>query len=514
MVEMTVARWLGRYRIGERIGSGGVGEVFAATTEGAEGFASQVVLKMLRPELASIPELAAALRDEAKIARRLSHGNIVQVLDLGDDEGRPFIVLERVDGVSLQQIIDDLEARGETLPLSASLFVVDQIAAALDYAHRRTDAAGNPSPVIHRDVKPSNVLVSREGVVKLTDFGIAKASERSVDTLAGAVKGTPLFIAPEQAAGRIVDARADVFGLGRVLQWLVLGPPGTRRDQAVAGVNDELREIVAAALADDPACRLPQIDALRERLHAFCARTGVRPTADTLGDRVRRVRRLRARARPVALDAALLGDAPRHATAHVATSPAPSRRRGGLVLGTLALVVGAAAWAFTRPREPDGHDVPTSGDLGSMPSAAMPIEVPPDRAPDPAGPGGNEPSAAIDAARATTPSTTVPAPVLDPSTGTGTGTADPPGAASSDGAASPGSEPPAEAARSRLRINLVPYADVSLDGVPLGRTPIDREVRAGRDRRLVLEHPSVGKVPRSIDLPAGEDVSITSWRTP
>jgi serine/threonine protein kinase len=493
LARRPAARRLGRYLVGERIGSGGIGEVFAATTEGHDGFDKPVVIKMLRQDLAATPELAAALVDEANVARRLAHGNIVQVLDLGETGGQAYVVLEHVDGASLQALLDDLDARGERMPLSTSLFVVDQIAAALDHAHRFTDEAGLPAPVIHRDVKPANVLVSTGGVVKLTDFGIAKAAGRQGHTLVGAVKGTPLFLAPEQAAGGSVDARADVFGLGRVLQWLVLGPPGSPRERAAEGVDAELRAIVARALADDPAQRTPDIDTLREQLHAWCARAHVRPIAGPLGDLVRRLRRDPPRKRAIAIDAALLHDSPRHATAHAQPpAPAPSSSRTRIVLLAVLSLSGAlaAVWLSSRPLACGVADRAEALHAQAPEPAVVdpPALVPGRRAGADAEPPPEMPaSAAIDEATATDAAIV--------------GDAKPP---SSD-------RVPVRKGKARLRVNLMPYADVWLDGRPLGRTPVNVRVAAGTARTLVLEHPKIGKKTREIDLPAGGDVSIEKW---
>ena len=234
---------LGRYRIGERIGSGGTAEVFRAEVEGAEGFAKTLVVKCLRPALADEPELVEGLAREAKLAQRLHHGNIVQVLDFGVQDGRPYVVMEHVDGCSLHELCADLRRRGERMELPEALFVVEEVAAALRYAHGLTDDQGVPLRLVHRDVKPRNVLVSREGVVKLADFGIAKLAGDHGDTLPGVIKGTPAWLAPEQALGRVVDARTDVFALGRLLRELAGGDDGAEAAPADPRVDEALREV-------------------------------------------------------------------------------------------------------------------------------------------------------------------------------------------------------------------------------------------------------------------------------
>jgi hypothetical protein len=282
-----------------------------------------------------------------------------------------------------------------------------------------------------------------------------------------------------------------VFGLGRVLQWLVLGPPGSPRERAAEGVDAELRSIVARALADDPAERTPDIDTLREALHAWCARAHVRPIAGPLGDLVRRLRRDPPRKRAIAIDAALLHDSPRHATAHAQPlAPAPSSSRTRIVLVAVLSISGAlaAVWLSSRPFACGVADR-AEGLRAQAPEPA--VVDPPALAPDrPAGADAEPPpempaSAAID----------------EPAATATVGDAKPP---SSD-------RVPVRKGKARLRVNLMPYADVWLDGRPLGRTPVNVRVAAGTARTLVLEHPKIGKKTREIDLPAGGDVSIEKW---
>lgn len=195
-------------------------EVFEAELAGELGFVRKVAIKRMLAEAAADPEMAARFLDEARIASRLHHANVVSVLDMGLLDGLPFQVLELVEGINVQQ----LQGRtGGVLPLEVALIIASDVAHALDHAHNARDAAGIPLGIVHRDVKPSNFMVSWAGDVKLTDFGIAFANDRAVKTEAGFVPGTMGFIAPEQRMKGAVDGRTDVFALGLSLHAMLAG---------------------------------------------------------------------------------------------------------------------------------------------------------------------------------------------------------------------------------------------------------------------------------------------------
>lgn len=213
----------GRYRFVRRLGQGGMAEVHEAIAQGADGFSRRVAIKRILPELASDPSATRLFLDEARITSQLYHANIVGVHDFGVADAVPFQVLDFVDGLDLQRLLRRAQQRGVPPDPGLVVHIAVQVAHALDYAHRATDADGRPLSIVHRDVSPSNVLVSWDGAVRLTDFGIALAALRSERTEAGSTRGKLDYMAPEQAAGGDVDRRADIFSLGCLVHVAIAG---------------------------------------------------------------------------------------------------------------------------------------------------------------------------------------------------------------------------------------------------------------------------------------------------
>ncbi len=207
-----------RYRFGDQLGAGGMAEVFRATQIGAEGVARTVAVKRVLPGFSTMPQFASMFVDEARLASLLAHQNIVSVLDFDRDEnGQLFLVMEFVAGRDLAAI----SASGR-LPFSVTIFVISEALRGLGYAHNLPTASG-PRGVIHRDVSPQNVLVSWEGAVKVSDFGIAKAREATAATASTMIKGKPQYMSPEQANGMALDGRSDLFAVGIMLWELLTG---------------------------------------------------------------------------------------------------------------------------------------------------------------------------------------------------------------------------------------------------------------------------------------------------
>ncbi|HEY4183892.1 MAG TPA: serine/threonine-protein kinase [Polyangia bacterium] len=213
----------GRYTVVHKLANGGMAEIFLASQQGHEGFQKPVVLKRILGTIYSDPQFRNMLIDEAHISMSLTHSNIVQVLDLGLAGGRYFLVLELVDGWDLGQVLQRGKAAGLPLPPELGVFVATEICRALAYAHAKRGPDGHPLGIVHRDISPNNVLISEHGEVKLADFGIAKAMNKREQTGTGVVKGKVSFMSPEQALGRAIDARSDVFSLGTLLYLSMLG---------------------------------------------------------------------------------------------------------------------------------------------------------------------------------------------------------------------------------------------------------------------------------------------------
>jgi serine/threonine protein kinase len=212
---------LARYTILRKITDGGTAEIFLAKQHGAQGFEKTVVLKRIFTTFYADPQFRHMLVDEAHVAMSLNHSNIVQVLDLGESEGRYFLALELVDGWTLDRILKRSKAAGVPIPPALALYVTAEICRALAYAHAKKRGDGKPMGIVHRDVSPHNVMMSAEGEVKLTDFGIAKAQNKTEKSLGNLIKGKVAFMSPEQAAGGQLDGRSDLFSVGTMLYAMI-----------------------------------------------------------------------------------------------------------------------------------------------------------------------------------------------------------------------------------------------------------------------------------------------------
>ena len=300
-----------RLQIIRRLGQGGMAEVFLAKQQGVKGFEKFVVMKKILAQFAENPEFVDMLFAEARANARLTHPNVVQTFDVGVTDGVAYILMEYVRGPDLKRLLTELRRKGMALPLEHALRIVAEVAAGLHYAHSYVDPSGTAHPVVHRDVSPHNVLVSLDGAIKLSDFGIAKVQGEE-HTQAGVIKGKISYLSPEAASGRPLDWRNDVFALGVVLFELLTGQLPFRRDHDAATLAAIVREpapvpsqlrphipqdvsdLILRALVKDPARRTPSAAAMREEIEAVIAhhRLSSSPASvaqffkETLGDRL------------------------------------------------------------------------------------------------------------------------------------------------------------------------------------------------------------------------------------
>ena len=252
---------LGRYLLVDQIGAGGMAEVFTAVTFGVGRFRRPFVIKRLRAELDNNPTAVGLFIDEANLASTLVHPNVVPVFDFGEAGGSYFLAEEYIVGRDLGRITSRLYERGEPmLSHNAILHLANEVLAGLAYAHDKRDDAGRPVGLVHRDITPANVIISERGEVKILDFGIMKAKQRVSQTDSGTVRGNVCFMSPEQARGRGVDHRSDLYSIGLVILYAATGeqtyPGDTFYDlltAAASGPGDAIRARVASLPAPLPA---------------------------------------------------------------------------------------------------------------------------------------------------------------------------------------------------------------------------------------------------------------------
>ena len=389
-------RTFGKYRLVEPIASGGMADVWRAEVTGAEGVVKEVALKLVRGEHAARSDFVRMFVEEARLASRLGHANVVQLFEFDQIEGRYYIAMELVRGRHLGRVVERARELGIRFGLPRAAQVGADVARALGYAHRLADG-GRPLGLVHRDVSPHNVLVSFEGEVKLADFGIARAMDRAGLTDPGTVKGKVAYMAPEQARGERVDARADVFGLGVVLWELCAGRRLFARDSDAATlaavlsgepisppsawneeIPAELDRAVLRALERDPARRTGSAQELATELAAVLLHIVRSPDEVDLREFMHRlfaeeVEALQAappeptRVRPVAMAAEPVAEPspvppPDEPPTRTVAAPAPGRRRVAWVAaGAAAVGIAALAAGVGRRERPSTSPPPRGG---------------------------------------------------------------------------------------------------------------------------------------------------------
>ena len=255
--------------------------VFEAEQLGAEGFAKRMAVKIIHESYGAHPDWRQLFIDEAKLSANLVHGNIVQIYQLGESDGRLFIAMELIKGVTLRALINTHRARRLPLPPDVAAYCASRICRALDFAHHFSDASGVRLDIVHRDVSPGNVMLTWDGHVKLADFGIAKARTMADPSATRPVLlGKKHYMSPEQLLGRTVNARSDVFAIGVVLFELFALRSLFTENETMAAIDE-----VVLAPTPDLIARLPEVDPEMQRLiaAAIAKEPEDRPSAAALG---------------------------------------------------------------------------------------------------------------------------------------------------------------------------------------------------------------------------------------
>jgi serine/threonine-protein kinase len=276
-----------RYNLIEKLEAGGMAEVFLGEATSVQGFKKKVAIKRVLPHLASHTNFIGMFLDEARLGARLTHANIVSVFDIGKADNSFFIVMEFVDGTNLKKVMETLRVKRKPFPLKDAIYIGMEACRGLSYAHELLDDDGGPLDLVHRDVSPPNILISKRGEVKVTDFGLAKARTQLERTDPGVVKGKFSYLSPEVASGQPADERADIFALG-VCLWemlagrrLFLGETDYETVQAVSAaqvpslvgthpeVDEEFDGLVQKALARRPKDRFQSARELGDALASY-----------------------------------------------------------------------------------------------------------------------------------------------------------------------------------------------------------------------------------------------------
>jgi len=411
-----------RYELLGEIASGGMATVYLARLTGMGGFQRFVAMKRLHPHLASEREFVEMFLDEARIAARIHHPNVVPILEVGASQVGYYLVMEYIEGDTLARLLARAASTGNKVPVSIALRIAIDMLSGLHAAHELRDDQNQPVNLVHRDVSPQNVLVGQDGIARITDFGVARAASRLNATRAGQLKGKIAYMAPEQAAGaEQLDRRADVFSAGVVI-WeslaqkrlfkaeneaatlsRVIAEPVPLLSQVVPQVSSEVSAVVMRALDRDPDKRFPTCAAFADALEAAAALNDKVATPRELASYVNEVmgaeiaqqrdavRAWLAHGEPTApelasgamssVSAAAMSvpgfvEASRSSLSHSPPPlPPPPRSRTPLVLGGLLLLalLGAGGFLFARSLRPGG----------ATPVSAQPVESPAATAPPP-----------------------------------------------------------------------------------------------------------------------------------
>ncbi len=373
---------LGRYELLGRMAVGGMAEIFLARERARAGGSRQVAVKVMRPHLSDDAELGAMFVNEGRVALRLNHPNICHVYEFGLERGRCFIAMEHVHGVTLRDVARRLAVRGERMPIAVVVGVVARVAEALHAAHQAKDAAGRPLAVVHRDVSPHNVMIGFDGVVKLLDFGVARARTGNAERT-DTIKGKFGYLAPEQCVGAPVDARTDVFALGVCLWEALTGRRLYRRTtdyeslQAIVHVDApdpstlvpdlpaRLSAITLRALSRDPERRFASAAEMQDALEQYLVDERERVGTTRIQRYVHHLFDDRASAPPEL-------DRRPDVVAWIGADQSPPRRAASWAVVAAALIAAISIAWIAWPEQPDPAPAVAAVSVSEPPRAALP----------------------------------------------------------------------------------------------------------------------------------------------
>lgn len=510
---------MGKYQLIRRLGRGGMAEVFLAKAAGPMGFAKTLVVKRILPHLVEEPQFIEMFLSEARLAAQLNHANVVQIFDFGEQDGSYFIAMEYIDGPSLQALLKRAGAEGTQLPFTLCAKIVSLACEGLTYVHELADSeTGHPLGLIHRDISSDNILLSRNGGVKVVDFGIAKVANPKHRTQTGIVKGKVAYMSPEQLRSEPLDPRADVFALGVVLYELITGKQPFEGESAVRLIQAILNEpmvetrerrkdvpkalehILVKALAKERDERYRSCREFQAELERFVLQSGEPMGSAQIAELVRKLIPPAPTSGPVAVappspqasmvtppatlpSTELLPSPAQHAVAETRliqgkaspreassaaettlVTPAGARSHPGRTAGLLGLIILVGVGGYLGLRGRQRSPEPMDGAAAVAPPVSQP---PPTAVPEAARKAPEVPEAAR-----TSPA--IPEAPVAPAQATATQT--PP-----DVAAAPRSSQQEEApALAHLRVVSKPSGMVSVNGKRVGKSPLELDVKPGK----------------------------------
>ncbi len=379
---------LGRYALVKQIGRGGMADVWIGKTQGAAGFEKIVAIKLLPPDQVDREDYQRALTDEARIQAHLKHPNIVDVYDLNFESENPYLVMEYVEGIELRDLLKGLRKEERPLSVAAAGFIALEVATTLQFAHeRRNQESGEPLQIVHRDVSPSNVLLSLQGDVKLSDFGIAKSILQSARTQVGQIKGKFRYMSPEQAEGGMIDHRSDIFSLGLVFYECLFGAPAyddpsdvrilqmARKGEVIppATASPDLKRILARLLAVRVQDRYDELKEFKRDLSDFLRKTGQAMDREAFAEYLQGLR-LKPFQEAVSLRREAEDWSPRASTRLLPSSSSKGRR---ILAAGLIILMPASIWFFAKFRTKSDPGVSRTLSVAAPETRPAPIARPP-----------------------------------------------------------------------------------------------------------------------------------------